>query len=257
MTLSLRDPPIPDSAIAAWDPRWKLASLILFGIGVALMRQPLSAAILAGLVLVLCSVARIPFRAVRERLFLVLLAVLPALVVLPLTGDLTPDSWTLGRVSISSAGLTTALTILGRAVALGLLALLLLRTTPFPEILAAAHALRIPGLIIQLVQLAYRYSFLFFEEARRIRISLRTRGFRANVSLNGYRTLGHAAGTLLLRGSDRAERVSEAMRCRGFTGEFHSLTEFRTRTRDVLGCLALVLLVLVLLVWDRGWHSWM
>jgi cobalt/nickel transport system permease protein len=73
------------------------------------------------------------------------------------------------------------------------------------------------------------------------------RGFRNRANAHSYRTVGQAAGTLLLHGYERAERVSHAMRCRGFDGRFRSLAAFRTRRVDVLtlmmvsvGVLALV-----------------
>jgi cobalt/nickel transport system permease protein len=55
-----------------------------------------------------------------------------------------------------------------------------------------------------------------------------------------YRTLGHVAGTLLVRGHERAERVGQAMRCRGFDGHFRTLTTFRTTAADVTAFLLIV-----------------
>ena len=45
--------------------------------------------------------------------------------------------------------------------------------------------------------------------------------------------MGQAAGTLLVRGYERSERVAQAMRCRGFDGCFRALATFRTRWSDV------------------------
>ena len=90
-----------------------------------------------------------------------------------------------------------------------------------------------PGLIIQLILLAYRYAFVLSAELARLRVALRARGYRNRASRHSYRTIGHAAGTLLVRGYERAERVGQAMRCRGFQGRFRTLGEFRTRPADV------------------------
>src|SRR5437868_4244073 len=81
--------------------------------------------------------------------------------------------------------------------------------------------------------LTYRYTFLLAEELGRLRIALRVRGYRNRANLHSYRTIGHVAGTLLVRSHERAERVGQAMRCRGFDGRFRSLTAFRTRWPDV------------------------
>ena len=91
-----------------------------------------------------------------------------------------------------------------------------------------------PGLLVQLALLSYRYLFVLAEELSRLRVALRVRAFRSRVSAHSYRTIGHVAGTLLVRGHERAERVGHAMRCRGFDGVFRSLTEFRTTAADVL-----------------------
>ncbi len=65
------------------------------------------------------------------------------------------------------------------------------------------------------------------------------RGYRNRASRHSYRTVGHVTGILLVRGVERAERVSQAMRCRGFDGRFRSLTVFHTSLAD-LGLFALL-----------------
>jgi cobalt/nickel transport system permease protein len=109
----------------------------------------------------------------------------------------------------------------------------LLATAPLDATLKAARALHFPGLLVQLVLLTIRYTFLFATELARMRVALRVRGYRNRVSRLCYRTIGHVSGTLLVRGYERAERVGQAMRCRGFDGTFRSLTEFRTTAADV------------------------
>jgi cobalt/nickel transport system permease protein len=55
---------------------------------------------------------------------------------------------------------------------------------------------------------------------------------------------------LLVRGYERAERVGQAMRCRGFDGQFRSLSEFRTRPVDVGFFLLSAGGAAALLAWD-------
>jgi cobalt/nickel transport system permease protein len=94
-----------------------------------------------------------------------------------------------------------------------------------------------PGLLVRLADLTYRYVFVLAGELDRLRIALRVRGFRARPGGHTYRTIGHVAGTLLVRGYEQAERVEQAMQCRGFDGRFRTLTDFRTRPADVAGFL--------------------
>src|SRR5207247_10850390 len=114
------------------------------------------------------------------------------------------------------------------------IALVLLGTAPLPTTLHAAQRLRVPGILVQVALLSYRYVFVLTDELGRLRRALRARGFRARPNRQTYRTAGHVVGTLLLRGAERAEGVAQAMRCRAFDGRYRSLAEFRTRSGDVV-----------------------
>jgi len=128
--------------------------------------------------------------------------------------------------------------------------LVLLASAPLEDTLKAAHALRVPGLLVQLAVLTYRYVFVLAGELARLRVALRVRGYRNRANRHSYRTIGHVAGALLVRGYERAERVGQAMRCRGFTGRFHSLAEFRTTATDVAAFALVVGCAGALLAWD-------
>jgi cobalt/nickel transport system permease protein len=54
-----------------------------------------------------------------------------------------------------------------------------------------------------------------------------------------------------VRSAERAERVGQAMRCRGFDGRFRSLVVCRTTWADVIVFLLIVLSAAGLLVADR------
>src|SRR5262249_34976662 len=123
--------------------------------------------------------------------------------------------------------------------------------------LKAAHALRLPGVFVQVVLLTYRYVFVVAAELGRLRVALRARGFRARANRHTYRTVGNVTGMLLVRSHERAERVAQAMRCRGFDGRFRSLTEFRTTPADVLAFVVIAGSAAGLVAWDLlgGWGS--
>jgi len=150
----------------------------------------------------------------------------------------------------SSNGLGVALLLALKSLAVVTLMLVLLATAPLDATLKAAHSLRIPGLLVHLGLLTYRYLFVLASELRRLRVALAVRGYRSRSAPNRYRTVGHVAGTVLVRGVERAERVGQAMRCRGFDGQFRSLTPFQTRWRDVLAFLILAATAAGLLIWD-------
>lgn len=251
MTLALREPRIPDSPLARWDPRWKLAAVLLLAAGTAALQHPTPAATALAAGLVLTHLARLPARRVAGRLGLLALAVGPFLAVLPFTLDPAGPGWDVAGAHASAAGVRAGAGVVLRCLAIGCFALVLAGTAPLPRTLAAAHALRVPGAAVQVAQLAHRYAFLLFDEARRVRVALRARGFRPRTDAHTYRTLGRVAGAVLVRGGDRAEQVAAAMRARGFDGTYRTLTPFRTTPADVAGFLVAAALTAGLLLLDR------
>lgn len=249
MTLAFRNRPVPPSPLARWDARWKLAAVLLAVCGIASLDHLVPALAALALGLLLLTVARLPRMWTLSRLVLFSLAALPFLIVLPFT--LEGDGWDVGPTHISERGIVAGLEVLCRGVAIGCFALLLLGTAPLHHTLTAAHKLKLPGLLVQLTVLTYRYAFLLAEEYRRLRIAMRTRGYRMRASRHGYRSLGHATGALLVRGAERADNVTAAMRTRGFDGTFHTLATFRTTSADIGGFLLLVAATITLVVWDR------
>jgi cobalt/nickel transport system permease protein len=210
---------------------------------------PSLAALVVGLTL--AGFANLQGKWVRGRLGLFALAALPFLLVLPFTLDTDGPGWMIGPVPLSERGLVVGTAVFVRCLAIGCLALVLIGTAPLHHTLAAAHALRIPGLLVLIAGLAYRYMQVLAEEYRRVRVALRTRGFRVAATRHGYRTMGHITGAVLVRGADRAERVADAMRCRGFDGTFHTTAAFRGSPHDVLAFAALVGATMALFLWDR------
>ncbi len=239
MTLALRDPPAPDSPLARWDARWKLAGLLTLSVGASLLETPGPLATLFTLTAGLTVFAgRVPLNDVVGRVLLLALPVAPLLVVLPLAEG--------------SRGFLVAGAVLLRLAAVGVAAFALVRTTGFPTLLTAAQRLRVPGVLVQIAQAAYRYSFTLAGEARRTRTALRSRGFRVRTDRRSYQTLGYCVGGLLVRSADRAETVAAAMRVRGFAGQFRTTAAFRTTPADALGFALCLAAVAGLVAWDRG-----
>jgi cobalt/nickel transport system permease protein len=249
MTLLLDIPAACPSPLHGLDPRWRLAAL-LFGAAAVIAMQallPVLAALAVALLLVL--VARLPLRWVALRLGAALL--LPAFFVLWLPFTPQPgDVFDLGGVAISMTGLERGLTLVAKAATVVSLVLVLLATAPLQDTFKAAQCLRIPGWLVHLALLSHRYVGLFAEEFGRVRTALRVRGYRNRASVHSYRTIGQVAGTLLVRGHERAERVAQAMRCRGFDGRFRALHDFQTRGADVLFFATAMVVAVGLLSWD-------
>lgn len=259
MTLALRTPSatVVDSPLARWDGRWKLAALAGCCVATALLYSPVSAALAFAFALILCGIGRIPSRTMVSGLGLVGLTMVPVLVVVPLSLPVASPDWQYGPLTFSWYGVVVAITVTFRALAIAAFGLAMIHTAPIPDTLAAAHALRLPGALVQIARLAFHYAFVLAAEARRTHIALRTRGFRPGTNGHTYRTMGNATAGLLVQGADRAERVSAAMRCRGFDGTFRTTAVFQTRTADLLSFLAVLGCSIGLVVADRLWLSFL
>src|SRR5262249_48094930 len=154
-----------------------------------------AAAAAAAAAVALAALARLPPRGYLARLGLVALFLAPFVLLLPLLLSDRGPAWDLGPVRVSAYGLAAAPRLCLGAVTVVTLMLVLLATAPLDVTLKAAHALRVPGLLVQLTALTYRYLFLLADELARLRVALRVRGYRHRASRHGYRTVAHVAGT--------------------------------------------------------------
>jgi cobalt/nickel transport system permease protein len=236
MTLALDSPPLADSPTARLDPRWKLAALALAGAAATAVRFPGPAVIAFAAALLLAVIARLPADWLGCRLGALAVTLLPFAVIMPIVN---------GMAGARQAGLLAA-----KSAAVVTLASIALGTAPLPVNLHAARALRVPGALIHILLLSYRYLFVLADDLNRLRRAVRVRGFRPRMDRHTYRTVGHIIGTLVVRGTERADGVAHAMRCRGFDGQFRSLATFRTTTMDAMFLVVVVTAAVGLLVWD-------
>jgi cobalt/nickel transport system permease protein len=250
MTLLLDIPAAHASPLYRLDPRWKLAALLPAAGAVAALQSLLPALTALATTLLLAAAARLPWRWFAVRIGTALS--IPAFLVIwlpfvPRPGD---DSISVYGWTLSATGMIHAVVLLMKAASIVTLMLVLLATAPLQDTFKAAQALRIPGWLVQTTLLSYRYVFVIAEEFVRLRTALRVRGYRNRAGLHAYRTIGQVAGTLLVRGHERSERVAQAMRCRGFDGRFRSLDDFHTRAIDIGFFAAVIVGAAAVLTWD-------
>jgi len=139
--------------------------------------------------------------------------------------------FSLNGVSASREGLLHAAGILLRSNAVMLMILALLGSMEPVELGHAMARLRLPAKFVHLFLFTVRYIEVLGREYRRLRVAMKARGFRVRCNPHTWRSIGYLFGMLLVRSIERAERILAAMRCRGFQGRFHSLTEVKTMDR--------------------------
>lgn len=113
-----------------------------------------------------------------------------------------------------SYGLISLFTILLRTYLCVMAILVLVSVTPLSGLTGSMRRLRMPHIFIVVFEMIYRYIGVLFEEAYSMYIAYSLR------STNGkgieMKDMGSFAGQLLLRSFDRADRVYNAMKCRGY-----------------------------------------
>lgn len=173
------------------------------------------------------------------------------LLTLPFTLPGTP-LWRIGPLTASAEGLWRA-AVLGAKVTASVLLLAILFGRVEPERLGAAfRALRVPEALVRIFLGVLRYLGLIRAEMHRLREAMRMRSFRPASNLHSWRSYGNLIGMMLVRAMQRAERVEEAMRLRGYAGRFPGVDPGPVARADLWAGLAGLALAAALLVWDRA-----
>jgi cobalt/nickel transport system permease protein len=241
-----------DTLIERLAPRTRLVVALGCVLAITALATPgWSVAALAGAG-ALVLLARLQPGAVARRLLRVEGFLVALLLLLPFTVPGEP-LLAIGPLAASREGLLRALLLVVKINACVLACTALLGTLEPVRLGRALAGLGAPLRLVHLFLFVVRYVALFDAELHRLREAMRARGFVARSGRHGWRTLGNLAGMLLVRALDRAERVDEAMRCRGFAGRLPLLAGERLAGRDLrfAGCAGA--LALLLLAGDRLW----
>ncbi len=168
-----------------------------------------------------------------RRLGVVNLFLLLVILTLPFT---TPGAplWAIGPLKASKAGVLLALLIFLKSNLIVLTTTALLSSSTVFELAHALHHLHVPDKLVQLLFFTFRYLHVIEREFFRLKEAAMLRGFVPRTNLMTYRTTAYLVGSLLVRSYDRAQRVYEAMLCRGFTGTFPVYRHFSWRRRDLI-----------------------
>jgi cobalt/nickel transport system permease protein len=237
------------------DPRAKLGMFVALVLAAGLSN---ALPVLIGLYLVILLAARasrVPFDFFVRRVWLGIpffagVVILPSIFFAP--GPRLFDL-ALGPLHLAPSipGLTGAVVFVARVGVSVSLAVLLVLTTPWADVLKSLQALRVPQVFILLLSMTYRYIFLFFRtangmfEARKSRVVGRTSGNEQRGWITG------SMMSLLNRSFKMSNDVYAAMMARGFTGAIRSYTTYRMQTADWVALAGAVALAAVALLAGR------
>ena len=214
-----------DSVIHQLDPRIRVAFATLYVFVVALSYQ-FSVLILSLLISsALIAVSKISITDVFKKMIWVNALIFLLWLLLPFTfkGDVLTR---IGSIAIYRPGVILAAQITLKSNAILMAFIALIATMSFATLGHALYRMRVPEKIVHLLLMTYRYVFVIEQEYLRLIRATKIRGFRPGTNANTYRTYAYVIGMLFVRAAVRAERVHQAMLCRGFRGRFYSLQEF-------------------------------
>jgi cobalt/nickel transport system permease protein len=145
---------------------------------------------------------------------------LRAAVVLPFSG-------TFAVISLLAGDPDRALAVVVKSYLSAVIVLLLVATTPFPQLLNAVEKLGAPRMVVLVVQFLYRYLFVISQQGQHMRQAARCRGDLSAAPRgrrkSRFRAAAGALAVLFGRSYQRAEAIHRAMLARGFDGRFHPL----------------------------------
>jgi len=206
------------------DPQKRILFAVIISCTIAFIQNISVLALAVFFAITLVCMARLPFNNVIKRLAVVLWFLLLVWIVMPLTfeGEIL---YQIGPFALSHPGIELAAQMTLKSIAILLIFMALVATMTISVLGYSLSRLHVPDKLVYLLLMTYRYVFVIEDEYRRLQTAIKIRGFRSGTNLHSYKTYAYLAGMLFVRASVRAERVHQAMLCRGFNGKFYSLDD--------------------------------
>ena len=240
---------IGNSVIHQLDPRIRLAFTMLYAFVVALSYQFSVLVMALTISSALILISQVSITDVFKRIIWVNALIFLLWLLLPFTfkGEVLAR---IGPLAIYRPGIVLAAQITLKSNAILLAFIALIATMSFATVGHALFRLRVPEKIVHLLLMTYRYVFVIEQEYLRLIRATKIRGFRPGTNANTYRTYSYVVGMLFVRAAARAERVHQAMLCRGFKGQFYSLQEFQMGSASWVFAILMALIISGLMFWE-------
>jgi len=193
------------SPLSNVDPRTKLVALIFFLIAAAFATEMKAIIAVGASALVVALVSRIP----AKHLAMNFVGALPFVVAVALGALIAGNPTTAVLISVRIGGSV-------------LVAIVFASTTSVFDQIRAMQFFRMPRIFTSMILLIYRFIFIFIDELERMKLARIARGFsftRGNLlQKRTMKIIAHTIGMLFIRANERAIRVFDSLRSRGFDG---------------------------------------
>ena len=221
------------------DPRAKMIGTLVAILAASLTTSLAGLAILYAMTLAAARASRIPFGFFVKRVWLGIpffagIVVIPAIFFVPgaRVFDLAVGP---AHLAPSWNGLAGAVLFVSRVGVSVSLAVLLVVTTPWSDVLKSLRSLRVPQVFILVLSMTYRYIFLFLHTANGILLARKSRVVGRATGGEQRRWITGTMGNLMGRAFKMSNDVYAAMLARGFTGEARTYSTYRMHSADWLG----------------------
>jgi cobalt/nickel transport system permease protein len=218
------------------DPRAKLVSFILLIVATAIARDWPVLVALYGLTLAGAFVSKIDMGLFLKRVWYGV-PLFSFWVILPsifFVGDDRLFTIPLGLFDLAPRleGIEAALIFLLRVGACVSLAILLILSTRWADLLKSLRVLGVPSVFVLVLAMTYRYVFLLLHTANAMFLARKSRMVAATSGKEQRWWVVSAIGVLMNRSFRMSEEVFQAMQSRGFTDEIRTVTGYRLQTLD-------------------------
>jgi len=246
-----------DAFLQRVDPRAKLGMFLVIVLAASLTGSYAILVALYAVTLAAAIASRIPTEFFVKRVWLGIplfagIVVIPSIFFIP-----GPHLFeiTIGPLVIAPSinGILGAILLVMRVGVSVSLAVLLVMTTPWADILKSLRAVRVPQVFVLILSMTYRYIFLFLHTVNGIFLARKSRIVARTSGAEQRRWIGGTMGALMSRSFKMSNDVYAAMLARGFSGEMRTYSAYRMATRDWVLLAGSVAMVVALLGIERLW----
>jgi cobalt/nickel transport system permease protein len=220
------------------DPRAKLLAFVALIVATGLSREWAILAALYALVLAVAAVSSVDMGLFVKRVWLGM-GLFSAVVILPsifFIGHRELFHIPLGTfdLTVHRDGLVAASIFVLRVCASMSLAILLILTTKWADILKSLRVLRVPSVLVLILAMTYRYIFLVLHTVNSMFLARKSRIVATTSGREQRWWVVSSMGVLMNRSLRMSEDVYQAMLARGFQGEMRTIDDHRMRATDWL-----------------------
>ncbi len=224
-----------DTVIHRIDPRCKIIFAVLVSFAVAVSDNYIVLIPVMIFSVVSAFAAGLRIVVVLKRLLIINLFICLIWLSLPFTAK-GQVIYTVIGFNVTYQGVMKSLLITLKCNSIMLTLIVFISTISTTEIGQALSKLKFNTKLTMFIFFTYRYLGVIHLEYKRLQSAAKIRGFRPGTNLHSYKTYSYLIGNLIVRSWERAERVHQAMLCRGFNGNFYCLRKFQMNTSDIVFC---------------------